>query len=94
MEEQQKWFIPHELSEQDALGVMAEIEKYIAEHPDEADDYWLVDYNDEDIFAKSFPKEEVEKVAEHYQIPVFQASSTTLNPKTSASAKTGSFRSP
>lgn len=72
MEEQQKWFIPHELSEQDALGVMAEIEKYIAEHPDEADDYWLVDYNDEDIFAKSFPKEEVEKVAEHYQIPVFQ----------------------
>ena len=72
MEEQQKWFIPHELSEQDALGVMAEIEKYIAEHPDEADDYWLVDYNDEDIFAKSFPKEEVDKAAEQYQIPVFE----------------------
>ena len=72
MEEQQKWFIPHELSEQDALGVMAEIEKYIAEHPDEADDYWLVDYNDEDIFAKSFPKAEVDKAAAHYQIPVFE----------------------
>jgi hypothetical protein len=71
-EEQQKWFIPHELSEQDALGVMAEIEKYIAEHPDEADDYWLVDYNDEDIFAKSFPKDEVDKAAAHYQIPVFE----------------------
>jgi hypothetical protein len=71
-EAQQKWFIPHELSEQDALGVMAEIEKYIAEHPDEADDYWLVDYNDEDIFAKSFPKEEVDKAAAHYQIPVFE----------------------
>ena len=72
MEEQQKWFIPHELSEQDALGVMAEIEKYIAEHPDEADDYWLVDYNDEDIFAKSFPKGEIDKAAAHYQIPVFE----------------------
>jgi hypothetical protein len=72
MEEQQKWFIPHELSQEDALGVMAEIEKYIAEHPDEADDYWLVDYNDEDIFAKSFPKEEVDKAAAHYQIPVFE----------------------
>jgi hypothetical protein len=72
MEMQQKWFIPHELSEQDALGVVAEIEKYIAEHPDEADDYWLVDYNDEDIFAKSFPKEEVDKAAAHYQIPVFE----------------------
>jgi hypothetical protein len=71
-ETQQKWFIPHELSEQDALGVMAEIEKYIAEHPEEADDYWLVDYNDEDIFAKSFPKEEVDKAAAHYQIPVFE----------------------
>jgi hypothetical protein len=72
MQEQQKWFIPHELSQEDALGVMAEIEKYIAEHPDEADDYWLVDYNDEDIFAKSFPKEEVDKAAAHYQIPVFE----------------------
>jgi hypothetical protein len=72
MEEQQKWFIPHELSQEDALGVMAEIEKYITEHPDEADDYWLVDYNDEDIFAKSFPKEEVDKAAAHYQIPVFE----------------------
>jgi hypothetical protein len=72
MEEQQKWFIPHELSQEDALGVMAEIERYIAEHPDEADDYWLVDYNDEDIFAKSFPKEEVDKAAAHYQIPVFE----------------------
>ena len=72
MEMQQKWFIPHELSEQDALGVVADIEKYIAEHPDEADDYWLVDYNDEDIFAKSFPKEEVDKAAAHYQIPVFE----------------------
>jgi hypothetical protein len=72
MEEQQKWFIPHELSQEDALGVMAEIEKYITEHPDEADDYWLVDYNDEDIFAKSFPKEEVDKAAAHYQIQVFE----------------------
>jgi hypothetical protein len=72
MEEQQKWFIPHELSEEDALGVVKEIEAYIAAHPDEADDYWLVDYNDEDIFAKSFPKAEVDKAAEHYQIPVFE----------------------
>jgi hypothetical protein len=72
MEEQQKWFIPQELSEQDALGVVAQIEKYITEHPDEADDYWLVDYNEEDIFAKSFPKEEIDKVATHYNIPVFQ----------------------
>lgn len=71
-EEQQKWFIPHELSEQDALGVIAEIERYIAEHPDEADDYWLVDFNEEDIFAKSFPKEEIDKAAAHYKIPVFQ----------------------
>lgn len=72
MKEQQKWFIPHELSEEDAEGVIREIEAYIDEHPNEADDYWLVDYNDEDIFAKSFPKEEVEKAAEHYQIPVFE----------------------
>ena len=72
MEEQQKWFIPHELSQDDALGVVKEIEAYIEAHPDEADDYWLVDYNDEDIFAKSFPKEEVDKAAAHYQIPVFE----------------------
>ena len=72
MKEQQKWFIPHELSAEDAEGVIREIEAYIDEHPNEADDYWLVDYNDEDIFAKSFPKEEVEKAAEHYQIPVFE----------------------
>ena len=72
MEEQQKWFIPHELSEEDAVGVVKQIEAYIVAHPDEADDYWLVDYNDEDIFAKSFPKEEVDKAAEHYQIPVFE----------------------
>ena len=72
MEEQQKWFIPQELSQEDALGVVKEIESYIEAHPDEADDYWLVDYNDEDIFAKSFPKEEVDKAAEHYQIPVFE----------------------
>jgi len=72
MKEQQKWFIPHELSEEDAEGVIREIEAYIDEHPNEADDYWLVDYNDEDIFAKSFPKEEVDKAAEHYQIPVFE----------------------
>ena len=88
MEEQQKWFIPHELSEQDALGVMAEIEKYIAEHPDEADDYWLVDYNDEDIFAKSFPKEEVEKVAEHYQIPVFQVMMDIMREQNGVTNKT------
>jgi hypothetical protein len=72
MKEQQKWFIPHELSAEDAEGVIREIEAYIDEHPNEADDYWLVDYNDEDIFAKSFPKEEVDKAAEHYQIPVFE----------------------
>jgi hypothetical protein len=72
MKEQQKWFIPHELSAEDAEGVIREIEAYIDAHPNEADDYWLVDYNDEDIFAKSFPKEEVDKAAEHYQIPVFE----------------------
>jgi hypothetical protein len=72
MKEQQKWFIPHELSDEDAEGVIREIEAYIDAHPNEADDYWLVDYNDEDIFAKSFPKEEVDKAAEHYQIPVFE----------------------
>jgi hypothetical protein len=72
MKEQQKWFIPHELSAEDAEGVIREIEAYIDEHPNEADDYWLVDYNEEDIFAKSFPKEEVDKAAEHYQIPVFE----------------------
>ncbi len=88
MEEQQKWFIPHELSEQDALGVMAEIEKYIAEHPDEADDYWLVDYNDEDIFAKSFPKEEVDKAAAHYQIPVFQVMMDIMRQQNGVTNKT------
>jgi hypothetical protein len=88
MEEQQKWFIPHELSEQDALGVMAEIEKYIAEHPDEADDYWLVDYNDEDIFAKSFPKEEVDKAAAHYQIPVFEVMMDIMRHQNGATNKT------
>jgi hypothetical protein len=72
METQQKWFIPHELSAEDAEGVIREIEAYIDEHPNEADDYWLVDYNDEDIFAKSFPKEEIDKAAAHYQIPVFE----------------------
>ena len=72
MEEQQKWFIPQELSQDDALGVVKQIEAYIEAHPDEADDYWLVDYNDEDIFAKSFPKEEVDKAAAKYQIPVFE----------------------
>ena len=72
MEEQQKWFIPQELSQDDALGVVKQIEAYIEAHPDEADDYWLVDYNDEDIFAKSFPKEEVDKAVSHYQIPVFE----------------------
>ena len=61
MAEQQKWFIPHELSPEDAEGVIREIEAYIDVHPEEADDYWLVDYNDEDIFAKSFPKEEIDK---------------------------------
>lgn len=88
MEEQQKWFIPHELSEQDALGVMAEIEKYIAEHPDEADDYWLVDYNDEDIFAKSFPKEEVDKAAAHYQIPVFEVMMDIMREQNGVTNKT------
>jgi hypothetical protein len=72
MEEQQKWFIPHELSQEDALGVVKEIESYIEAHPNEADDYWLVDYNDEDIFAKSFPKAEIDKAAAQYQIPVFE----------------------
>lgn len=88
MEEQQKWFIPHELSEQDALGVMAEIEKYIAEHPEEADDYWLVDYNDEDIFAKSFPKEEVDKAAAHYQIPVFEVMMDIMREQNGVTNKT------
>ena len=72
MAEQQKWFIPHELSPEDAESTIREIEAYIEAHPDEADDYWLVDYNDEDIFAKSFPKEEIDKAASHYQIPVFE----------------------
>ena len=72
MAEQQKWFIPHELSPEDAESTIREIEAYIEAHPDEADDYWLVDYNDEDIFAKSFPKEEIDKAAAHYQIPIFE----------------------
>jgi len=71
-EVEQKWFIPNELSPEDVEGVIREIEAYIDEHPNEADDYWLVDYNEEDIFAKSFPKAEVDKAAEHYQIPVFE----------------------
>ena len=36
MEEQQKWFIPQELSQDDALGVVKQIEAYIEAHPDEA----------------------------------------------------------
>jgi len=51
MEEEQKWFIPQELSQDDALGVVKQIEAYIEAHPDEADDYWLVDYNDEMIIG-------------------------------------------
>ena len=84
MEEQQKWFIPHELSEEDAVGVVKQIEAYIVAHPDEADDYWLVDYNDEDIFAKSFPKAEVDKAAAHYQIPVFEVMMDIMRHQNSA----------
>lgn len=72
MEEQQKWFIPHEISEVDALLAIAEIEKYIVEHPDEVDDYWLVDFDEKDMFAKSFPKKEVDKAAAESNISVFQ----------------------
>jgi hypothetical protein len=72
MEEQQKWFIPQELSPADVEDAIREIEAYIEAHPDEVDDYWLVDYNDEDIFAKSFPKAEIDKAAAQYQIPVFE----------------------
>jgi hypothetical protein len=88
MKEQQKWFIPHELSDEDAEGVIREIEAYIDAHPNEADDYWLVDYNDEDIFAKSFPKEEVDKAAEHYQIPVFEVMMDIMRHQNGVSNKT------
>jgi hypothetical protein len=84
MEEQQKWFIPHELSEEDAVGVVKEIEAYIEAHPDEADDYWLVDYNDEDIFAKSFRKEEIDKTAEKYKISVFDVMMDIMRHQNSA----------
>ena len=88
MEEQQKWFIPHELSQDDALGVVKEIEAYIEAHPDEADDYWLVDYNDEDIFAKSFPKAEIDKAAAHYQIPVFEVMMDIMREQNGVTNKT------
>ena len=88
MEEQQKWFIPHELSEEDAVGVVKEIEAYVEAHPDEADDYWLVDYNDENIFAKSFPKAEVDKAAAHYQIPVFEVMMDIMRHQNGVDSKT------
>ena len=88
MEEQQKWFIPHELSQDDALGVVKQIEAYIEAHPDEADDYWLVDYNDEDIFAKSFPKAEIDKAAAHYQIPVFEVMMDIMREQNGVTNKT------
>jgi hypothetical protein len=71
MEEQQKWFIPHELSEQDVNDIITQIEKYIAEHPNESEDYWLVDFDENDIYAKSFPKEEIDKLAEENNMKVF-----------------------
>jgi hypothetical protein len=71
MEEQQKWFIPHELSEQDANDIIMQIEKYIAEHPNESEDYWLVDFDENDIYAKSFPKEEIDRLAEENNMKVF-----------------------
>jgi hypothetical protein len=71
MAEQQKWFIPHELSEQDANDIIMQIEKYIAEHPNESEDYWLVDFDENDIYAKSFPKEEIDRLAEENNMKVF-----------------------
>ena len=71
MEEQQKWFIPHELSEQDANDIIMQIEKYIAEHPNESEDYWLVDFDENDIYAKSFHKEEIDRLAEENNMKVF-----------------------
>ena len=71
MQEQQKWFIPHELSEQDANDIIMQIEKYIAEHPNESEDYWLVDFDENDIYAKSFPKEEIDRLAEENNMKVF-----------------------
>jgi hypothetical protein len=71
MKEQQKWFIPHELSEQDANDIIMQIEKYIAEHPNESEDYWLVDFDENDIYAKSFPKEEIDRLAEENNMKVF-----------------------
>jgi hypothetical protein len=72
MEEQQKWFIPSELSEEDIEGVIREIESYIDAHPDEVDDYWLVDFNEEDIFAKSFPKADIDDAADKYQLSPYE----------------------
>ncbi len=71
MEEQQKWFIPHELSEQDVNDIVMQIERYIAEHPNESEDYWLVDFDENDIYAKSFPKEEIDRLAEEHNMKVF-----------------------
>ena len=88
MEEQQKWFIPQELSPEDAESTIREIEAYIDVHPEEADDYWLVDYNDEDIFAKSFPKEEIDKAAAHYQIPVFEVMMDIMREQNGVTNKT------
>ncbi len=50
----------------------------------EGKEYWI----DEDIFAKSFPKEEVEKVAEHYQIPVFQVMMDIMREQNGVTNKT------
>jgi hypothetical protein len=71
MQEQQKWFIPHELNESDVNHIIIQIEKYIAEHPNESDDYWLVDFDENDIYAKSFPKEEIDRLAEENNMKVF-----------------------
>ena len=71
-ESQQRWFIPHELSPEDVEGVIREIESYIDEHPNEADDYWLVDFNEQDIFAKSFPKVDIDDAADKYQLTPYE----------------------
>jgi hypothetical protein len=88
MEEQQKWFIPHELSEQDVNDVIMQIEKYIAEHPTESEDYWLVDFDENDIYAKSFPKEEIDRLAEENNMKVFDVMMDIMRHQNSTSTQT------
>jgi hypothetical protein len=88
MEEQQKWFIPHELSEQDANDIIMQIEKYIAEHPNESEDYWLVDFDENDIYAKSFPKEEIDKLAEENNMKVFDVMMDIMRHQNGVTTKT------